>query len=166
MTLSLSMSMPSSRWQARVWAAKASLISTRSMSAMVRPALARAFRLAEMGPMPITSGSTPVVATDRMRHRGLQPAAWAAPADMTTTPEEASFMPEALPAVTLPPSLKEGFKMCIRDRRKRWPESQVLCDGACSSCQALLAINMETLKAIGDYERITANCPAVTWTMC
>lgn len=35
----------------------------------------------------------------------------------------------------------------------RWPEYKVLCDGACSSCQALLAINMETLKAIGDYER-------------
>ena len=41
----------------------------------------------------------------------------------------------------------------IGDMSKRWPEYQVLCDGACSSCQALLAINMETLKAIGDYER-------------
>lgn len=41
----------------------------------------------------------------------------------------------------------------IGDMSARWPEYQVLCEGACSSCQALLAINMETLKAIGDYER-------------
>ncbi len=41
----------------------------------------------------------------------------------------------------------------IGDMSTRWPEYQVLCDGACSSCQALLAINMETLKVIGDYER-------------
>ena len=41
----------------------------------------------------------------------------------------------------------------IGDMSTRWPEYKVLCDGACSSCQALLAINMETLKAIGDYER-------------
>ena len=33
----------------------------------------------------------------------------------------------------------------IGDMSTRWPEYQVLCDGACSSCQALLAINMETL---------------------
>ena len=45
----------------------------------------------------MTSGSTPAVATERIRHRGLQPAAWAASADMTITPEEASFMPEAEP---------------------------------------------------------------------
>ncbi|NCB63529.1 MAG: DUF362 domain-containing protein [Clostridia bacterium] len=41
----------------------------------------------------------------------------------------------------------------IGDMSTRWPEYKVLCQGACSSCQALLAINMETLKAIGDYER-------------
>ena len=34
----------------------------------------------------------------------------------------------------------------IGDMSTRWPEYKVLCDGACSSCQALLAINMETLK--------------------
>ncbi|MDV9524010.1 DUF362 domain-containing protein, partial [Clostridioides difficile] len=41
----------------------------------------------------------------------------------------------------------------LEDIRNRWPEYEVHCEGACSSCQALLAINMETLKAIGDYER-------------
>lgn len=41
----------------------------------------------------------------------------------------------------------------IGDMSSRWPEYDMHCKGACSSCQALLAINMETLKAIGDYER-------------
>ena len=34
----------------------------------------------------------------------------------------------------------------------RWPEYDIRCEGACSSCQALLALNMETLKALGIYE--------------
>ena len=54
-------------------------------------------------------------------------------------------------------SVKDCYKKMwvpyIGDMSTRWPEYKVLCDGACSSCQALLAINMETLKAIGDYER-------------
>lgn len=40
----------------------------------------------------------------------------------------------------------------IGDMSSRWPEYDVRCKGACSSCQALLALNMETLKAIGKYE--------------
>ena len=39
----------------------------------------------------------------------------------------------------------------IGDMSSRWPEYDVRCKGACSSCQALLALNMETLKAIGKY---------------
>lgn len=34
----------------------------------------------------------------------------------------------------------------------RWPEYDIRCEGACSSCQALLALNMETLKALGVYD--------------
>ena len=34
-----------------------------------------------------------------------------------------------------------------------WPEYNILYENACSSCQALLALNMETLKATGDYEK-------------
>lgn len=41
----------------------------------------------------------------------------------------------------------------IGDMSSRWPEYDVRCKGACSSCQALLALNMETLKAIGEYEK-------------
>ena len=40
----------------------------------------------------------------------------------------------------------------LEDIRNRWPEYEVHCDGACSSCQALLTLNMETLKAIGIYD--------------
>ena len=40
----------------------------------------------------------------------------------------------------------------IGDMSTRWPEYDMRICGACSSCQALLAVNMETLKAIGAYE--------------
>jgi len=40
----------------------------------------------------------------------------------------------------------------LGDMASRWPEWDVRCEGACSSCQALLALNMETLKALGVYE--------------
>lgn len=43
----------------------------------------------------------------------------------------------------------------LDDIRSRWPEYEVHCDGACSSCQALLTLNMETLKAIGIYDSNT-----------
>ncbi len=36
-----------------------------------------------------------------------------------------------------------------------WPEYNILYENACSSCQALLALNMETLKAIGAYDNNT-----------
>ena len=41
----------------------------------------------------------------------------------------------------------------IGDMSTRWPEYDVRCQGACSSCQALLAINMEELKAVDEYEK-------------
>ena len=41
----------------------------------------------------------------------------------------------------------------IGDMSKRWPEYDVRCEGACSSCQALLAINMEELKAVNEYDK-------------
>ena len=51
----------------------------------------------------------------------------------------------------------------LEDIRNRWPEYDVHCEGACSSCQALLTLNMETLKAIGIYDEnkgmtIVAGC--------
>lgn len=41
----------------------------------------------------------------------------------------------------------------LGDISSRWPEYDIRCSGACSSCQALLTLNMETLKAIGAYEK-------------
>ena len=43
----------------------------------------------------------------------------------------------------------------LGDMSTRWPEYRILCENACSSCQALLALNMETLKAIGAYDKNT-----------
>ena len=43
----------------------------------------------------------------------------------------------------------------IEEISNRWPEYDVRCAGACSSCQALLTLNMETLKAIGEYDNHT-----------
>lgn len=36
-----------------------------------------------------------------------------------------------------------------------WPEYKIYPEKACSSCQALLAINMEKLKALGEYDKHT-----------
>lgn len=41
----------------------------------------------------------------------------------------------------------------VGDMSSRWPEYDVRCEGACSSCQALLALSMEKLKAIGAYDK-------------
>src|SRR6266850_309136 len=57
----------SSRMQASDWAAKASLSSMRSRSAGLSPARASAFRVAGIGPRPITEGSTPTTALATMR---------------------------------------------------------------------------------------------------
>jgi uncharacterized protein (DUF362 family) len=35
----------------------------------------------------------------------------------------------------------------------QWPEYHIYSEGACSSCQCLLAYNMEKLKALGQYEK-------------
>ena len=48
---------------------------------------------------------------------------------------------------------KKMWIPCLGDMASRWPEYDIRCEGACSSCQALLALNMETLKAIGEYEK-------------
>ena len=56
-------------------AANASLISTRSMSSTVRPALASALRAAGAGPVSMMVGSAPETAAATMRARGVSPSA-------------------------------------------------------------------------------------------
>jgi len=34
-----------------------------------------------------------------------------------------------------------------------WPEYNILWDGSCSSCQGVVAMNMEKLKALGEYDK-------------
>ena len=96
------------------WAAKASLASMRSMSSMVRPALASAALEAGTGPTPMIFGSTPPWPQPMILNRGFRPylstASWSA-MRMAAAP---SLMPEALAAVTRPPSgLKAGFSLPI-----------------------------------------------------
>lgn len=43
----------------------------------------------------------------------------------------------------------------LGDISHRWPEYDVHCKGACSSCQAMMTLNMETLKAIGEYDKLS-----------
>ena len=70
LTLTLSMSRPMSLTKRRTTAAKASLISTRSRSSTVRPALASALREAGAGPVSMIVGSEPETAVARIRARG------------------------------------------------------------------------------------------------
>ncbi len=108
-TFSLSHSMP--RWRAEgiTWAAKASLISTRSMSSIVMPARLRVWRMASTGPRPMISGLSPVTPLATMRASGVIPS-WAALVSlMTTTAAAPSFRGQALPAVMVPPSRNTGF---------------------------------------------------------
>ena len=57
-----------------------------------------------------------MVAVDTTRARMGAPSFRASPSSISSTPEEASFMPEELPAVTLPPSRKAGFSFASFSR--------------------------------------------------
>ena len=107
-TLTLLVSQPISLFTAQAWAAKASLISSRSRSCGFQPARSSALRDALTGPMPICAGSRPVVAKLAMRPSGVRPSAAALAALMTITAAAPSLMPEALPAVTPPALSKAG----------------------------------------------------------
>ena len=58
--------------------------------------------------MPMIEGSTPVVAHDTILASGLMPRFFASSALMSTRAAAPSLMPEALPAVTEPPSLAKA----------------------------------------------------------
>ena len=101
-TFSLSRSIPTSRWLESTWAAKASLISYRSMSSTPLPARERASLIASAGPWPMTSGDRPVTAVDTIRASGVRPRASAFSALMMTTAAAPSLRGQALPAVIRP----------------------------------------------------------------
>ncbi|MCY1366483.1 hypothetical protein D9M69_533800 [compost metagenome] len=79
--------------------AKASLTSNRSMSATLRPALARALRVAGAGPVSMMVGSVLVTAVATMRARGLRPSSLPLAAEPMSMAAAPSTMPELLPGV-------------------------------------------------------------------
>src|SRR4051812_41822789 len=83
----------------RTTAAKASFISTRSMSSTVSPAFASALRVAGAGPVSMITGSAPDTAALRIRARGVSPLRRPASSLPTTTSAAPSTMPLELPAV-------------------------------------------------------------------
>ena len=107
-------SSPSSLLTAQACAAKASLASTRSRSDTFSPAFSSALREAGTGPMPMIFGSTPACAYDTNRASGFSPRRSASARSISTSAAAASFRPEALPAVTEPPSfLNAGLSLLM-----------------------------------------------------
>src|SRR3954447_22493734 len=111
--LTLAGSRSSSFMTARAWAAKASLSSMTPMSSRLSPALSSARLTAGTGPMPMIDGSTPAVAYASTRARTGAPSSWALSSLSRVTAAPASFMPLALPAVTVPSGLKTGLSLPI-----------------------------------------------------
>ena len=85
------------------WLAKASLISTRSMSAMPSPARCRT-RVACTGPMPMISGAQPATATALIRARIASPWRRANSSLQTSSAALPSVSGDEVAAVTLPPN--------------------------------------------------------------
>ena len=82
------------------------------MSFIVNWALARAFLVAGIGPVPMIDGSTPALAKALIVASGLAPIASAFSLDIKTMAAAPSLIPEELAAVTVPPSrLNAGLNL-------------------------------------------------------
>lgn len=103
--LTRSGSSPSSWVVATATAAKASLTSNTSTSATSSPARSRALRIARIGARPVSTGSTPTLAQERIVARGVRPCSAASAASATRTAAAPSFTPLELPAVMEKPSI-------------------------------------------------------------
>ena len=79
------------------------------MSFIDSPARLSAFGTALIGPMPITSGSTPAVANVMKRARGLMLSCFARSALISNTAAAPSENGLELPAVTVPGTLNAGL---------------------------------------------------------
>ena len=124
-TFSRSSSSPSSRAEAITWTANASLISTRSMSAMVSPAWRSARRVASTGPRPMISGLSPLTPVVTIRASGVSPSSAARVSLMITTAAAPSFSGQQLPAVTVPSARKTGLSAGDGLERGAGPRSVV-----------------------------------------
>ena len=94
-----------SRCQASTTEAKASLISTRSMSASVRPLLDSAYCVAGMGAVNIQMGSAPRTERWWMRARGLSRLRLTAPSEAISSAAAASAIWLDTAAVMRPPAV-------------------------------------------------------------
>ena len=107
---SLVRSKPKSLPTATDCAAKASFASIRSKSSIFMPALAIVFLVDATGPIPIILGSTPASSPAIQVAIGLTPSSLAFSSLITIIAAAPSLIPDALPAVTSPPSfLNAGF---------------------------------------------------------
>ena len=81
------------------------------MSSSFRPARSSALCVAGTGPMPMTEGSTPATAMERMRTLGFKPSSLARSSLMINTAEAPTLSGLEFPAVIEPPSgMNTGFK--------------------------------------------------------
>ena len=101
---------PSSSMHGTICAANASLISTTSMSPIVMPVSASSFWIAGIGPSPMISGrGSRRRSRRRCGHCGFKPRVARLSSDMISSAAAPSLSGQALPAVTVPPSLNAGF---------------------------------------------------------
>ncbi len=115
LTLTLSGSAPVSFSQARTTGAKASLISTRSMSSIVRPVFFRAWAVAGMGAVSMRMGSSPRTERWCTRARGMSPCSRTARSEASSIAAAPSETWEEQAAVIVPPSMT-GFNPAIFSR--------------------------------------------------
>jgi hypothetical protein len=108
LTLTRSGSAPVSASQARTTEAKASLTSKSPMSSTVRPARLRSAAVAGIGPVSLSTGSTPTNACPATRASGVRPSLPARARDITNTAAAPSEICEELAAVWRPSSLNAG----------------------------------------------------------
>ena len=102
-------SKPSSFCQASTTEAKASLISTTSMSSTLRPVRSSSRWVASIGPVSISTGSTPTRQVSTIRARGRRPRASARSAVMRRTAAAPSEICDDEPAVCTPSGRATGL---------------------------------------------------------
>jgi hypothetical protein len=150
--------------QASTTEAKASLISTASMSSRSAWPARAPWSVAGMGPVSMVIGSTPARAKAWKRARGRRPRALAFSSLMISTAEAPSVICEELPAVTLPPSgLKAGLSLASVSTvlSGRMPSSVVN-----SSSVSLPSSSRMATGTISFSKRPSAVARAARWWLC
>merc|ERR1739848_610342 len=112
LTFTLDVSNPSFFTLYVAWLAKASLISNRSMSSVVRPAIFTASGMATAGPMPLMEGSTPTALKLLKVPKMGKPLLLASFLFIKREAAAPSEIWDAFPAVVLPSGSKAGLSFC------------------------------------------------------